>query len=125
MALCTYGFVDAGAWKTRLTVKSLIAPEFSSPLRSERVVYAFVANDEVKYIGVCDKPTTTLEERMRRYQYEQGGTTNRRVANEIGALLEAGTPVKIFALKPKRAVAYEDLAVDLVKGLENSQEAEI
>jgi hypothetical protein len=116
--LSDYGFAEVGEWKTDLKLNSSIRHELSSPLRKARVIYAFEAEDEVKYIGICEEFNTTLENRMDRYQSQAGGTTNKRIANEIGTLLEDGKPVKIFALRPEPVRQYVDLTVDMVRGLE-------
>ena len=113
-----YDFVEVGKWSLKKTRKSGIAFELCR-LEDERVIYAFVADSEMKYIGVCEKNTTTLKNRMNRYQGLQGGSTNKRIANEIKDHLKQGKPVKIFALKPGTSCRYKDLNADLVRGLEN------
>lgn len=85
----------------------------------ERVGYAFIVDGEVKYIGVCESSTTTLKDRMSRYKNWQGGGTNKRIAKKIKGCLENKRVVKIFALNPRSPCKYNDLDVDLVKGLEN------
>ena len=53
MELNNYGFVEAGNWKLKERVKSGVTFELYN-FKEERVAYAFVIDDEVKYIGVCD-----------------------------------------------------------------------
>ena len=55
----------------------------TSALQSERVIYAYVVEDEVKYIGICDNAKTTLKRRMNRYQGMIGTGTNKRIAGLI------------------------------------------
>ena len=118
MGLDNYGFVEVGKWKLEERLKSGVAFELYS-FKEERVVYAFVIDAEAKYIGVCDNTSTTLKNRMSRYQSLQGAGTNERIANKIKDCLKRGKAVKIFALKPESTLQYKGLNVDLVKGLEN------
>ena len=118
MRIEEYHFSLAGNWfldQNRKSGISFLLIDHSE----ERVIYAFVLRDTVKYIGICDKYTTTLKIRMRRYKNLQGGKTNRRIAKNIKECLEDDIEVMIFALNPEDSHQYEDLTVDLVKGLEN------
>ncbi len=118
MELNNYGFVEVGEWKLEESLKSGVAFELYN-FQKERVVYAFVVDDEVKYIGVCDNTSTTLKDRMSRYQSQQGAGTNERIANKIKDCLKRGKAIKIFALKPESTLQYKGVNVDIVKGLEN------
>lgn len=120
MNLDKYGFLQAGEWKAYANVRSGITFEISdSRFENERVVYAFVVNETVKYIGVCEKNSTTLKDRMSRYKNMQGGGTNERIAELIKLCLDEEKVVKIFILETDGSYKYKGLAVDLVKGLEN------
>ena len=126
MELERYGFVEAGRWVLSDRVKSGIAFELNTP-GDRRVVYAFVVADEPRYIGICEKDTTTLKDRLKRYKGRQGPrrkrpggeNTNQRNARLIRQHLEAAEPVLIYALAPAPGCSFVDLQVDLVKGLEN------
>jgi len=118
MELNNYGFVEVGKWKLKASLKSGVAFELDK-FEEERVVFAFVVGNKVKYIGVCDSPSTTLKNRMSRFQGLQGGGTNERVANDIKSCLDGGDDVKISALKPQSTSQYKNLNVDLVRGLKN------
>lgn len=126
MELEKYGFVQAGEWILSGGADSGIDSNLVK-LKNDRTVYAFVVDDKPKYIGVCEKDTTTLKDRLGRYKYRQGRgrkteggeNTNQRNARLIKEHLEAGKPVLIFALKPEFQCEFFDLKVDLVKGLEN------
>jgi hypothetical protein len=116
------GFDEAGKWTLHEKVKSGINFLLNNKkFENERVVYAFVVDDDVKYVGVCEKNNTTLKERLTRYKYRQGGSrsTNKRVGEKIMECLNNGKDVKIFALKPEISIKINDLEIDLVKGLEN------
>jgi len=116
--LSAYGFTLAGQWIKSATVKSGIDYQLTT-LASERVVYAFVIDGVPKYIGICEKDTTTLSARMGRYKNQQGNGTNERISIKIREMLELGKKVEIHALKSTIKQSYMDLQVDLVKGLEN------
>ena len=77
-----------------------------------------------KYIGICEKNTTTLKDRMGRYKNLQGGSANREGTNQtIARLIKQGLTegqvVHILAMRPTAVYRFVDLEVDLVKGLEN------
>jgi len=126
MELEKYGFVQAGEWILSRDVDSGIDFKLAK-LENDRVVYAFVVADKPKYVGICDKDTTTLQDRLDRYKSrkgrgrksEGGENTNQRNARLIKEHLETGRHVLIFALKPGPSCEFIDLKVDLVKGLEN------
>ena len=117
--LLKYGFEKVGIWKKSSRVKSGITFEaIDSILLKSRVIYAFVCENEIKYIGICDISSTSLEDRLKRYKYMTGGGTNKCVAEKIRKCLEEGKQVEIFALKPKEKYKFIDVVVDLVRGLE-------
>lgn len=81
------------------------------------ILYAFVAKDNVKYIG---KTVKTLTDRMNRYKHPgRQQATNVKNNKEIRKLLEQGIAVKIFALLPNQETLYRGLPIDLVTGLES------
>jgi hypothetical protein len=117
--LAAYGFVEAGRWALNQNVKSGIKFTLER-YGTERVVYAFVVQDVVKYLGACREQD--LRAQMKDYQYqgaqEKGGGTNKHVATKIKESLQAGQVVDIVALKPDDDLKFRDLDVDLVAGLE-------
>ncbi|MFC1616763.1 hypothetical protein ACFL2K_00925 [Candidatus Margulisiibacteriota bacterium] len=113
-----YNFVKVGKWKLKDSLKSGVAFELFK-FEEERVIYAFVADNKTKYIGICDNTNTTLKKRMSRYQGRQGSGTNERIANKIKDYLKQEKVVEILALKPESTLQYKGLNVDLVKGVEN------
>ena len=118
MKLNNYGFVEVGKWKLAKRLKSGISFSLNK-LEDVRVIYAFVVDDETKYICICQNSTTTLKDRMSKYKSLQGAGGNERIATKIIDCLKLGKSVKIFALRPESSLQYKDLDVDLVKGLEN------
>jgi len=110
MVLESYGFMEAGEWHLSESHRSKIEARLSR-LADERVVYAFVVNNEVKYVGICDSPNTLLKDRMSSHRF------NKNMPDLIRAALKQNRAVKIFALKPE-GVEYRGLKVDMVRGLE-------
>ncbi len=116
--LTVIGFAAVGHWTLSSKTNSGITFKLESH-GSERVVYAFVVGDTPKYIGICDRKTTTLKARMGRYRARQGNGANERVARRILECLQRGDSVEILALRPSGQAYYGNLALDLVRGLEN------
>jgi len=110
MILESYGFVEAGKWHPSGRRKSKIEARLSR-LADKRALYAFVVDNEVKYIGICDNPETTLKKRMASQCF------NKCMPELIEKALKANEVVKIFALVPEE-FEYKGLKVDLVRGLE-------
>jgi len=83
----------------------------------KNLIYAFVAEDHIKYIGKTEK---TLYSRI--YGYARPGptqNTNIKNSKKIINLLEKNVPVTIFVLLPRENVLYKDsLQIDLAAGLE-------
>jgi hypothetical protein len=116
-ALAEIGFERAGAWRLESVAKSGVRFMLHA-YRNDRVVYAFVVDDTVAYIGICDGSGTTLVDRMSRYQNMVGAGTNERVVGLIRQKLSEGREVLIYALKPAPGPKHLNFAVDYIKGLE-------
>jgi len=110
MVLESYGFMEAGEWDLSERHKSKVEARLSR-LADERAVYAFVVDNEVKYVGICDSPNTLLKDRMSSQRF------NKKMPDLIRAALGQKRAVKIFALKPEK-VEHKGLRVDMVRGLE-------
>src|SRR4030042_5332145 len=110
MILESYGFVEAGEWHPSERHKGKIVATLTK-LADKRVVYAFVVDDEVKYVVLCDSPNTTLKDRM------DSQRSNKEMPRLIKQALDRQRVVKIFALNPNQ-VEYKGLRVDMVRGLE-------
>ncbi|MCL1946193.1 MAG: GIY-YIG nuclease family protein [Chitinivibrionia bacterium] len=88
----------------------------------KKLVYAFVANGCVKYVGTTVK---ALKKRMREYRnYNAIQTTNRvnnaRIVDEL--LLENGSDVSIYAISSddiKRNIEKTNLYINFAAGLED------
>lgn len=115
-----YGFKEVGEWYFYEKIKSKINFKLNEDYKNKRVIYAFIVDNKVKYIGCCQKKNITLENRMKRYKSRTGKGTNERVAKEIKKCVENNKAVKIFALEPKEKIRYKNLLkIDLINGLED------
>jgi hypothetical protein len=87
--------------------------------QSERdILYAFVVDGEVKYIG---KSVLTLQKRI--YFYKNCGPTQRtniRVREKLRACLKNGSQVLIYAFVQKMPLMYQDISINLAAGLEDN-----
>lgn len=120
-----FGFVLAGGWSLRPTVKSGVG--FSVTVHStDKVVYAFSHHERVTYVGVCREQT--FRERMNAYQAQggqaKGGGTNVYVCRRIKEALGEGGDVGIWAYLPTEDIGYRNLSLDLVAALERPLIAE-
>ena len=113
-----YGFILAGFWRLDSQTKGG-ARCFLHALQRERVAYSFTVDGSVMYLGICESSTTTLSDRMSRYQNLTGAGTNERIVGLINSELTRGKEVCIYALKPAVKPSYHDVDLDCVKGIEN------
>lgn len=119
-----YGFLKVGQWEMLSNEKDKLVPVISE-FKNERVIYSFVENNTVRYIGIVKSGRRTLQQRLNEYRnpYTNGkGSTNAKVGIKIIEALTKGNMVEIFALKPytnSGKSLYSDLKVDLVAGLES------
>ncbi|MCL4337528.1 MAG: hypothetical protein M1129_04395 [Candidatus Thermoplasmatota archaeon] len=120
-----YGFKRVGVWQRDSNDLKKIVPIITS-FENERVIYAFVENSLVRYIGIVKSSKRTFKQRLGEYRspYTNGkGSTNKEIGIRIIELLEKGIDVQIIALKPNydsEISSYNGLEVDLVTGLESS-----
>ena len=122
--LAELGFTEVGSWSGDPGLSSGIRFALTR-MGDTRSIYAFAVGQDVEYIGICDSKTTTLAERMKRYQSMAGAGTNKRIAGKIRQALATGHRVVIYAWKPESQINCKGLNVDLVKGLENPLIAEL
>ncbi len=113
--LIKIGFQCAGHWK--LDDDRLIC-KLTSQMKTPKVLYAFVSNGEIKYIG---KTTQSLKGRMLGYQ-NPGPTQSTNIKNNknIKALLKAGEAVDVFVLPDTGLLRYGGFHLNLAAGLEDS-----
>jgi hypothetical protein len=113
--LLTIGFRPVGAW-------ILEGVDLALDLRETGIagysLYAFVSDDEVKYIGKTNKP---LRERL--YAYLHPGPTQStfiKIRRRIVEALSEGNSVEIYALPDEGLIQYGGFHLNLAAGLEDS-----
>ena len=113
--LTDIGFQNAGHWKLNGDQLEL---ELTCLSDAKNVLYAFVSNDEVKYIG---KTARALEKRLYGYKYP-GPTQSTNIKNNahIKNILEAGEPVDIWVLADDGHLSFGGYRISLAAGLEDS-----
>jgi hypothetical protein len=114
------GFQKAGRWIYKSEKIDLELEE--DFVDCTPVLYAFVVDDAIKYIGESRK---TLQERMQRYKTpakssESGGTTNINNNNNIKKELDLGKSVEIYVFVDSGLLSYGGYRINLARGLETS-----
>lgn len=118
--LLKIGFKKVGSWKL---VDSKPEFELTTMFDTKNVLYAFVSDGQIKYIG---KTTRPFKKRM--YHYQNPGPTqstninnNRRIAEQMSE----GYPVDILALADNGMFRYANFHINLAAGLEDNLVAEL
>jgi hypothetical protein len=114
------GFTKVGFWK--LESRS-VQFHLSSNLKSSNILYCFIANDTVMYIG---KTTMSLERRM--YGYKNPGPsqkTNIRVGQKIKEYVSDNHSIDIYVLVDHGLLKYGDFKLSLAGGLEDTLISEL
>ena len=113
--LLNIGFINVGHW-TFATDR--IKYHLTSHQTAKNVLYGFIANGVIKYIG-----KTTLQLTKRMYGYQNPGpsqTTNIRVNQKVKDLLKLDQPLDIFILVDNGLLKYGDFKINLAAGLEDT-----
>lgn len=113
--LLNLGFIPVGNWELN---NNQIAFNLISNHATTNVLYSFVSNGEIKYIG---KTIMQLSQRM--YGYQNPGptqATNIRVNGDIKELLQIEQPVDIFILIDNGLLKYGSFRINLAAALEDS-----
>lgn len=112
--LADIGFEKVGRW---VLVGDQIELELTSLASAERVLYAFISNDDVMYIG---KTTRALENRLCGYKYP-GPTQSTNIKNNsnIRETLFNGGDVEIWALADRGQLQVGEFKVNMAAGLED------
>ena len=109
------GFRETGRWRT---IDGNTRYENLSLPASDNVLYAFVCDGDVMYIG---KTVSSLRLRMK--GYEKPGpsqTTNERVQAKIEESWNDGKDVIVFTLEDNKSFDVGEFHVNLATGLEDS-----
>jgi len=113
--LINIGFSSVGVWRL---FEDKIVYSLNSKHTSRNVLYCFVSNGDIKYIG---KTSMQLSQRM--YGYQNPGSTqstNIRINSAIKKLLENEQPVDILILTGNELLNYGSFKINLAAGLEDS-----
>jgi hypothetical protein len=114
--LLSIGFIYVGNWT--LLESSKLCLTLISHFNSKNILYSFICNGEVKYIG---KSIKRLEGRL--YGYQNPGlsqSTNIRVNALIIEQLNKGNPVDIFILNDNGLLSFGGFKINIAAGLEDS-----
>ena len=113
--LLNIGFQCVGHWKLK---NSVLILDLDSHAKSSNVLYAFVSNGVVKYIG---KTTQQFKTRMQGYKKPaRTQATNLKNNENITKLLSEGEAVDIFLLPDNGLLHYGNFHINLAAGLEDS-----
>jgi hypothetical protein len=108
------GFIRVGHWKIRDGQPFF---ELTRLMDEKRILYAFISDNEVKYIG---KSIQSLNGRM--YGYQRPGPTQKtnikNLAN-IKAVLEQGKRVDIIAFRDNSLLHYGPFQINMAAALED------
>ena len=113
--LLDIGFRKVGEWTL---VENAIAVTLDAEANSRNILYAFVSESEVLYIG---KTTQSLKARM--YGYQNPGptqSTNIRNNANLRDRLARGSSVVVFVLPDHGLLKYGGFHLNLAAGLEDS-----
>ncbi len=113
--LLDIGFQRVGHWMLK---ENNLCFELDTSIASTNVIYAFISNSSVLYIG---KTTRTLKNRMRGYQHP-GPTQHTNIRNHanLKAILAQVNAVDIYALPDHGLLQYGPFKINLAAGLEDS-----
>lgn len=109
------GFEESGFW---FLENSKLSSNLSKSQKETNILYAFVVDDEVAYIG---KSVQSLFKRM--YLYKNCGPsqhTNIRNHASIKDCLEQGKTVRIYAFIQQVPMEYKGIPINLAAGLEDN-----
>lgn len=113
--LVSLGFEKAGRWFWEGDDLNF---ELTQHAKETDILYAFVVDREVKYIG---KSIQTLYKRI--YFYKNCGPsqrTNIRVRDKIRKCLQQGSQVLIYAFVQKFPLMYQDIPINIAAGIEDN-----
>jgi hypothetical protein len=111
----TLGFEDSGCW---FLENNNIAFKLFKSQKETNILYAFVVDDEVVYIG---KSVQSLFKRM--YLYKNFGPsqyTNIRNHSSIKNCLDQGKTVRVYAFVQQVPMEYKGIPINLAAGLEDN-----
>jgi hypothetical protein len=113
--LLSLGFERAGEWLLRA---GILQYTFTSLSSANPILYAFVVDGEVAYLG---KSCQMLRARMNGYR-TPGPTQRTNIENHkrLKEVLSQGKRVEIIAFAPKEEIHYRGVPINLPAGLEDN-----
>ena len=123
--LIQLGFIDLAVWASNEDTESIeyfldCADQLDGEalLNSKKALYAFVAGEEVLYIG---KTIQSVKKRLIGYQNPHPSQkTNWRCNGKIKELLKKRKSIRIFVFRPDTLLHYGKFEINLSAGLEDS-----
>lgn len=125
--LLEYGFVPTGFWGLTYKQKTPLAFYIDEELALlSEVLYAFVANEQVIYIGIT---SNSLRERMKGYKYGKKSardsekieaSTNKKLHKVILGKLKENKTIDIYVLHKPSLGEYMGLSISPISGIEHS-----
>lgn len=114
--LADLGFFNIGNWGKN--EKNQLFYELNQLSKIENILYAFITNDELLYIG---KTTRNIENRLKGYIKPcNTQTTNIRNNANLIKLLDLNSYIEIWLFEDKGLMTYGGFRVSLAAGLEDS-----
>lgn len=113
--LIEIGFVKIGGWKLE---NNKLQYYLGSNSTKKNILYSFVCNEEVKYIG---KTVKSISQRL--YGYKKPSIsqrTNYRVNKKIIELLKSGLEIDIYIFIDNAQLKYRNYTINLSAGLEDT-----
>ena len=109
------GFISVGNWYIS---DSGIKYKLASHHSVKNVLYSFISNGDIKYIG---KTRRQLYQRMNGYQNPGSSqTTNIRINKLLNDLIKQEQPIDIFILIDNGLLKFGDFKINLAAGLEDT-----
>jgi hypothetical protein len=123
--LLQIGFVDVASWRRGAEAPRLEyhfhehnADIGEACFRASNVLYAFVANEDVKYIGKTTKSARTRFIGYRTPSERQ--ITNWKCNRAINEILAQNGEVRIYIFAPDSQLRYGEFSINLAAGLEDA-----
>ena len=113
-ALVAGGFARTGVW-VMAESSGFIRLVTETPVSHEPGVYAFIVEEDVRYIGSAQRG---LHRRFRQYEISKTLMTTHRVRQEILAVLSSSHEVAVLTMVPAPMTLDSGLPLDSVVGLE-------
>jgi hypothetical protein len=117
--LTEIGFKKVGKWSFK---DNLLQYELNEKYTTKNILYSFVIENEIKYIG---KSVKTISQRLNGYRRPNiSQRTNFRLNNLIIEKLRDGKKVEIYLFEDNAELSYKEKKINLSAGLEDNLIAE-